>query len=93
MATHDWNEERIPAEEHDAETLASCQPSAVLRRYAPKSFLLLALRNAESVLRDAACELLHGDVEDDLQDLAGVLDTVSDNIRTYLRNTGAGGDG
>lgn len=59
----------------------------MLRKYSPKSFLLLALRNTESAVRDAAFELLHDDTEDDLLDLAGVLDTVSDNIRTYLRNT------
>lgn len=87
MATR--NEERIPDEEGEGEgeTLVRCQPSGVLRRYAPRSFLLLALRNTESAVRDAASELVHGNTEDDLHDLAGVLDTLADNIRTYLRNT------
>lgn len=70
----------------DDELLVSYQPAAVLSTYSPKAFALLALRGSESVLRGGAHDLLHGDAEDNLEDLASDLDVLSDNIRVYLWN-------
>lgn len=70
----------------DEELLVSCRPSAELRTYSPKAFLVLALRNSETALREGAADLLYGDAEDDLEDLASDLDAISDNIRVYLWN-------
>ena len=74
------------AKGEDDELLVSYQPAAVLGTYSPKAFALLALRSSESVLRDGADDLLHGDAEDNLEDLASDLDVLSDNIRVYLWN-------